>query len=126
MRGTRASNVSGCSTSSPGALVNDWLNGVVSGPTRRREADDVLLGDRDHLQIALLQAALERSARSERGDLHAGDIVLGANVYELALERFFAIAEMVELHVQVNVDQAGESQERGDHDPTRERGRVDR
>src|SRR3954453_3619524 len=103
MRGTRASNVSGCSTSSPGALVNDWLNGVVAGPTGRREADDVLLRDRNHLQIALLEATLERGARSQRGDLHARDVVLGANVHELALERFFAVAEMVELHVEVNV-----------------------
>src|SRR5207245_11532419 len=59
----------------------------------RCEPDYVLFRNRNHLEVTLLQPALQRAARSERRDLHIRDIILRAQTHQLGLERFLAIAQ---------------------------------
>src|SRR6478752_3890091 len=106
MRGRPRRIGSGCSTSSSGPFISDWLKRVLSLRARRIQPHDVLLGDRDHFQVTLFQPALQGRARGERRDLDARYVVLRTKRSELVLERFFAIAEMVELERQVNVNQS--------------------
>ena len=53
----------------------------------------VLFCNRNHLKVTFLQPALQRIARSERGDLHIRDITLRAQTRELGLQRFLLIAQ---------------------------------
>src|SRR6476660_4260980 len=124
MRGRPRRIESGCSTSSAGLFICDWLKRVLSLWTRRIQPHDVLLGDRDHFQITLFQPALQGRARGERRDLDARDVVLRTKRRELVLERLLTIAEMIELKRQVNVDQSRQRQETGDHNPARQRSGV--
>src|SRR6476646_6247797 len=102
MRGRPRRIESGCSTSSAGLFVCDWLKRIFATRARRIQPHDVLLGDREHFEVTLFQPALQGRARGERRDLNARDVVLRAKRSELVLERLLAIAEMIELERQVN------------------------
>jgi len=82
------------STSSANLIVYHRANGIfLWRRPDRRDSDDVLFRNRNHLEVTLLQPALQRAARSERRDLHIRHIILRAQTRELGLQRFLAIAQ---------------------------------
>src|SRR5256885_10882133 len=95
--------VFGCSISSVHPLIRNWLDGVVWVPSGQGEPNNVVLGDRNHLQITFLQSPLQRRARSKGGDLRARDFVLHSQIGDFRLKRFLAITQMVKLKGKINV-----------------------
>src|SRR5205823_1638711 len=61
--------------------------------------------------------ALQRRARGEGGNLRACDFVLRFQIRHFVLERFLAIAEMIQLKRQVNVAETGKREETGKDNP---------
>ena len=84
-----------------------------------------MLGDRNHFEIAFLQAALQGGARSQRGNLCARDFILHLQVRHFGLEGFLAIAEMIKLESEIDVAQTGEREKSGQDNPARQRCGVD-
>ena len=88
------------------------------------EPHDVLLRNRNHLEIAFLQPALQGAARCQRRDLHIGDVVLLAQTRQRRLQRFLAIPQLMQLQREVDVAQSRHRQQRRHHHPTRQRSGV--
>ena len=88
--------------------------------------DEIRRGDRNHLEVALFQTALQRGMGSQCGTLRDGDFAPHAQAGELDLERFLAVTEFVELDRQKDVTQTRGGEKSGKDDPARKRSGVDR